>query len=106
MPACEPALIRLLQPDPGSSTLAWSLLRGISGSFDACSHTVIRYPKYCPRNGFTGFDSCAEMSIVYRNGKSLDAARSNEAAGENAVATFACRIMLNMNGLRGREHET
>ena len=44
--------------------------------------------------------------LVYWNGKSLDAARSNEAAGENAVATFACRIMLNMNGLRGREHET
>jgi len=42
----------------------------------------------------------------YWNRKSLDAARSNEAAGENAVATFACGIMLNINGFRGREHET
>jgi hypothetical protein len=44
--------------------------------------------------------------LVYWNGKSRDAARSDEAAGENAVATFARKIMLNMNGLRGREHET
>ena len=40
------------------------------------------------------------------NGKSFDAARSNEAAGENAVATFAYRIMLNVKGLRGNHDET
>jgi hypothetical protein len=44
--------------------------------------------------------------LVDWNGKSFDAARSNEAAGKNAVATFAYEIMLNMNGLRGSEHET
>jgi hypothetical protein len=40
------------------------------------------------------------------NGKSFDAARSNEAEGESGPATFAYRIILNMNGLRGNEHET
>jgi hypothetical protein len=44
--------------------------------------------------------------LVNWNGKGLDAARSNEVAGENTVATFACRIMLNVKGLREREHET
>jgi hypothetical protein len=40
------------------------------------------------------------------NGKSFDAARSNEAAAENAVSTFAHRIMLNVSGLRGNQHKT
>jgi hypothetical protein len=43
--------------------------------------------------------------LVCRYGKSFDAPRSNDAAGEDAVATFACEIMLNMNGLRGNEPE-
>jgi hypothetical protein len=38
--------------------------------------------------------------------KSFDTARSNQTADERAVATFAYRITLNMNGLRGNEHET
>jgi len=59
----------------------------------------------------TGFDNpVGDVNrmdwLVYWNGKSFDAARSNEAVGENAVATFAYRMMLNMNGLRGNEHET
>lgn len=58
----------------------------------------------------TGFDNPVGVHrmdwLVYWNGKSFDAARSNEAADENAVATFAYRIMLNINGLRGNEHET
>ena len=37
------------------------------------------------------------------NGKSFDTARSNEAAEENDLATFAYRIILNMNELRGHE---
>jgi hypothetical protein len=44
--------------------------------------------------------------LVCWNGKSLDAALSNEAADENAFATFAYRIILNMNELGGNEHET
>jgi hypothetical protein len=43
--------------------------------------------------------------FVYWNGKSFDAARSNEVPAENALVTFAYRITLNMNGLRGNEHE-
>jgi hypothetical protein len=43
--------------------------------------------------------------FVYWNGKSFDAARSNEVAGENALVTFAYGITLNMNGLRKNEHE-
>jgi len=39
--------------------------------------------------------------IGYWNGKSFDAARANEAASEEELATFAYRIILNMNGLRG-----
>jgi hypothetical protein len=38
--------------------------------------------------------------VVCWNGKCFDAARSNEATGENAVATFAFRMMFNMNALR------
>jgi hypothetical protein len=38
--------------------------------------------------------------LVCRNGKSFDAPRANDAAGEDAVATFACEIMLNMNGCK------
>ena len=34
------------------------------------------------------------------------APRSNEAMGDNAVATFAYSMMFNMNGLRGNEHDT
>jgi hypothetical protein len=45
-------------------------------------------------------------SLVDWNGKSFDAACSKETADENAVATFAYEIMLNMNGLRGSEQET
>jgi hypothetical protein len=44
--------------------------------------------------------------LVYWNGKSFAAARSSEAARENGLATFAYRIILKMNGLRGNEHET
>ena len=42
--------------------------------------------------------------LVNWNGKSFDAARSNEVAGKNRLGTFAHRIILNMNGLRGNEH--
>jgi len=44
--------------------------------------------------------------VVEWDGRSFDAARSKAAPGENAVATFAYSIMLNMNGLRESEHET
>jgi hypothetical protein len=43
--------------------------------------------------------------LVCRNHKSFGASRSNDAAGEDAVTTFACEIMLNMNGVRGNEPE-
>jgi hypothetical protein len=43
--------------------------------------------------------------FTHCNGKSFEAARSNQSAGKNALVTFAYRIMLNMNALRGREHE-
>jgi hypothetical protein len=39
-------------------------------------------------------------SLVCWNGKSFGAIRSNEAADEHAVATFAYRIMLNVRGLQ------
>jgi hypothetical protein len=44
--------------------------------------------------------------LVCWNGKSFDAARSNEAASENSLATFAYENMLRMNGLPENEHET
>lgn len=37
-----------------------------------------------------------------RHGKSFDAIGFKEAAAENAVATFACGIMLNVKGLQER----
>jgi len=40
-----------------------------------------------------------------RNGKSFDAALSNEAADENIVATFACGITLNVRGLQGNQDD-
>ena len=40
--------------------------------------------------------------VVCWNGESLNTARSNEATDENAVATFAYRIMLNVRVLQGR----
>jgi hypothetical protein len=43
--------------------------------------------------------------LVWWNGKSLDAGRSNEAADDNAVATFAYRIMLNVRGLQGNKDD-
>jgi hypothetical protein len=43
--------------------------------------------------------------LVCWNGKSFGAARSSEAADENAVATFAYRIMLDVRGLRGDQDE-
>jgi hypothetical protein len=43
--------------------------------------------------------------LVCRKGKSFDAPGSNDAAGEDAVATFACEIMLNLNGLGANEPE-
>jgi hypothetical protein len=42
---------------------------------------------------------------VCRNGKSFDAALSKETAGENAVATFAQWITLNVRGLRGNQED-
>lgn len=58
----------------------------------------------------TGFDNPVGAVdrldwLVYWNGKSFDAARSNEAADENAVATFAYRIMLNVRGLQGNQDD-
>jgi hypothetical protein len=57
----------------------------------------------------TGFDTrrrCPQMDwFVCWNGKTFDAARSNEAADENAVATFAYRIMLNVRGLQGNQDD-
>ena len=58
----------------------------------------------------TGFDNPVgdvhQMDwLVCWNGKSFDAARSNEAADENAVATFAYRIMLNVRGLQGNQDD-
>ncbi len=38
--------------------------------------------------------------LVCWNGRSFEAARSNEAEDENTVATFAYRIMLNVRELR------
>jgi len=43
--------------------------------------------------------------LVCWNGKSFDAARSNEAADENAVATFAYRIMLNVRGFQRNQDD-
>jgi hypothetical protein len=40
------------------------------------------------------------MSTLSAERKSLDADLSNEAAAENAVATFACGIALNVRGLQ------
>jgi hypothetical protein len=58
----------------------------------------------------TGFDNPVggvhQMNwLVCWNGKSFDSARSNEAADDNAVATFAYRIMLNVRGLQGNQDE-
>jgi hypothetical protein len=39
------------------------------------------------------------------NGKSFDAALSNEAADENIAATFAYRIMLSVKKLRENDRE-
>jgi hypothetical protein len=41
--------------------------------------------------------------LVCGNGKSFDAALSNEAADENVLATFACGITLNVTGVQGIE---
>jgi hypothetical protein len=43
--------------------------------------------------------------LVCWSGKSFDAAGSNEAADENAVATFAYTIILNVRGLQGNQDE-
>ena len=46
-----------------------------------------------------GFDNPAGLCGLLER-QSFDVARSNEAADENAVATFAYRIMLNVRGCR------
>jgi len=44
-------------------------------------------------------------ALVCWNGKSIDAARSHEAVDENAVATFAYKMMLNLRGLQGNQDD-
>jgi hypothetical protein len=43
--------------------------------------------------------------LVCWNGKSLGAIRSDEAADENAVATFDYGIMLSVRGLQGNQDD-
>jgi hypothetical protein len=58
------------------------------------------------RAGFDNSISDVQQRILgHSNGKSFDTARSNEAAGETDLATFACRILLNMSRLRESARE-
>ena len=52
-------------------------------------------------------DSASTVSVFRRpwNGKSFDAACSNDATRENALVTFAYGITLNMNRLRGNQRK-
>ena len=48
----------------------------------------------------------ARVELKTESGKSFDAVMSKERAVGTAVSTFAHRIMLNVNGLRGNLPET